>query len=482
MRTTSLTILAATASIASAINLAPRSENPRVVSIDFEKRDIPDVLAHDRARLRKRENVVSETLDNELTLYYANLTLGTPAQHLQLSIDTGSSDLWVNSAQSSLCASAQNECEGGTYSRSSSSTSKLVNNNFNISYVDGSGATGEYLTDTLGFGGVTLSNFQFGLGVDSSSSMGVLGIGYPINEVQVNRAGGQPYPNLPQALLNAGHINTNAYSLWLNDLDASTGSILFGGVDTAKYSGNLVTVPVIPTDGIYFELAVALSGVSLNGKSMGSSSDLPIAVLLDSGTSLLYLPNDIVTNIYNQVNIVYEQGTAYGYCEDATTSKSLSFTFSGQTINVPFSELYIPVGTLSNGQPVTFQNGKEACIFGVAPADGSTPLLGDTFLRSAYVVYDLTANEISLAQTVYNSSSSNIREITNGSSGVPGATAASTTITSLLNAATGGARLGGASATNSFGGTPTGAAMANQFPAILGAAAAGIAGVAALVL
>ena len=32
-------------------------------------------------------------------------------------------------------------------------------------------------------------------------------------------------------------INTVAYSLWLNDLDASTGSILFGGIDTEKYTG-----------------------------------------------------------------------------------------------------------------------------------------------------------------------------------------------------------------------------------------------------
>lgn len=482
MRATSLAVLATTASLASAINLAPRSDSPRVIGIDFEKRNIPDPIAHDQARLRKRQNVVTETLDNELTLYYANLTLGNPPQPLQLSIDTGSSDLWVNSAQSSLCASSQDACQGGTYSRSASSSAKVVNNDFNISYVDGSGAVGSYISDTLGFGSVTLPNFQFGLGEDSSSSMGVLGIGYPINEVQVNRAGGQAYPNLPQALLNAGHINTNAYSLWLNDLDASTGSILFGGVDTNKYTGNLVTVPIIPTDGVFFELAVALSGVSVNGKSVGGSSDLPVAVILDSGTSLLYLPDDIVTDIYNQVNIVYEQGTAYGYCEDATSSKSLSFTFSGQTINVPFSELYIPVGTLTNGQPVTFQNGKEACIFGVAPADGSTPLLGDTFLRSAYVVYDLSANEISIAQTDFNSTSSNIREISNGSSGVPGATPASTTITSLLNAATGGARLGGASATNSFGATPTGAAMTNQIPAMLGAAAAGVAGVAAFVL
>ena len=111
----------------------------------------------------------------------------------------------------------------------------MVNNEFNISYVDGSGALGDYVSDTLDFGGVTLQDFQFGVGQSSTSQQGVLGIGYAINEVQVNRANLRSYPNLPLALVDTGHIKSNAYSLWLNDLDASTGAILFGGVNTAKY-------------------------------------------------------------------------------------------------------------------------------------------------------------------------------------------------------------------------------------------------------
>jgi len=63
-----------------------------------------------------------------------------------------------------------------------------------------------------------------------------LGIGYQINEVQVGRAGKAAYNNLPAQMVADGLIQSNAYSLWLNDLDASTGSILFGGVDTAQYT------------------------------------------------------------------------------------------------------------------------------------------------------------------------------------------------------------------------------------------------------
>lgn len=479
MRTSTLAIVAASTLSASALHLAPRSDNPRVVGLDFYRGVVLDPVRRDAARLGKRQNVVQQTLDNQETLYYANISLGTPPQPLRVSIDTGSSDLWVNVANSAQCTSRRG-CGGGTYSQSASSTSKVVNTSFNISYVDGSGAAGNYLSDALQFGGATLDNFQFGVGTTSTSDIGVLGIGYAINEVQVNRAGRRPYPNLPQALVNSGRINSNAYSLWLNDLDASTGSILFGGVDTAKYIGNLVTVPVIPTQGIYSELAVALSSISFNGKSVGSSSTLPAAVLLDSGTSLIYLPDQIASNIYSQANIVLDQGVAYGYCDNANLNQNISFTFSGQTISVPMNELYIPLGTNSRGQPVTFQNGKTACIFGIAPSGGSTILLGDTFLRSAYVVYDLQNNQISLAPTNFNSTTSNIREITN-STGVPGAVRASVTVTNLAGA-TGGARLGGASGTTNPGSLPTGAASRTDMRTALGVAAGLVAGVVAFAL
>jgi len=483
MRVSSVALAASAATLTSAINLAPRSDNPRVINLDINKKSV-NPIAHDRARLRKRADVVQESLDNELTLYYADISLGTPAQQIKVSIDTGSSDLWVNSADSSICSGYSSQCEGGTYDQSASSSATVVNSDFNISYVDGSGASGDYVTDTLTFGGVTLDKFQFGIGEESTSLMGVLGIGYTTIETQVLYANDEPYPNLPKALVNQGYINTAAYSLWLNDLDSSTGSILFGGVNTAKYSGDLTTVPVLGASdgtvgGIYYELAVALSGVEFGGTSMAGSDELPIAAVLDSGTSLIYLPSAIVDNIYNEVNVEVDQGVAYAYCEDADSDKKLSFTFSGVTIEVPMDELYISVGTDENGQPYTFRNGKEACIFGVASVDGGTPLLGDTFLRSAYVVYDLANNEISLAQTVFNSTNTdNIQEITDT---VPGAVAASTTITSVINVATSIGQVGGATATATGDlGLPSNAAAWNKPAAMFGGAAAGVAGLAAL--
>lgn len=60
-------------------------------------------------------------------------------------------------------------------------------------------------------------------------------------------------------------------------------------------------------------------------------------------------------------------------------------------------------------------------------------MLGDSFLRSAYVVFDMDNNEISLANTNYNPSSDQIFEIgsDNGANAVPGATSAPSPITSI---------------------------------------------------
>lgn len=60
-------------------------------------------------------------------------------------------------------------------------------------------------------------------------------------------------------------------------------------------------------------------------------------------------------------------------------------------------------------------------ITGIGPADDGIPVLGLTFLRSAYVVFDRTNQQIALAQTNLNSTDSNIVEIPGNSSGLPNA-------------------------------------------------------------
>ena len=269
-------------------------------------------------------------------------------------------------------------------------------------------------------GGTTLDTLQFGIGYASSSQEGILGIGYQINEEQVQRARKSVYNNLPAQLVENNQIQSNSYSLWLNDLSASTGSILFGGVDTEQYTGSLATLPIQRVSGQFAEFLITLTDVSMDSSPIASNQ--ATAVLLDSGSSLTYLPNAITAAIYQQVGAVYDpsQGAGYVPCSLAKNTSTIDFTFSNPTISVPMDELVLQT---SSGITRNAANGAQStCLFGIAPAGSSTAVLGDTFIRSAYLVYDLENNEISLAQTKFNATGTNVMEIGTGDDGVPDAT------------------------------------------------------------
>ena len=459
MKSLTATALAAGlwASGSAALHLIER-DTPDVVGLDITRRHISQPAKRDALR-RRQSQTVTETLDNYETLYLANVSIGTPPQDFSLHIDTGSSDLWVNTPNSQLCTQRADLCMLGTYDANSSSTYKYVNGLFNVSYVDGSGADGDYATDTVSIGGKSITDLQFGIGYDSGSPEGILGIGYTADEAQSDTARQKTYPNLPQAMANAGLIQSNAYSLWLNDLDANTGSILFGGVDTAKYTGSLQSVPIEKEFDQYAEILITLTDLALKDGTTNQNltTDLPTVVILDSGSSLTYLPNDLTTAIYSALKVQYNpaQGSGYCSCGLANENITIDFTFSSATISVGIDELVLETsqdtdedrqdpnddGDDDGDSGDSGNNGGSLdCVFGIAPALGDTPVLGDTFLRSAYVVYDLANNEISLAQTDFNATDSNVKEIGTGTSSVPDATPVANAVTAAVSQ-TGGARI-----------------------------------------
>ena len=344
-------------------------------------------------------------------------------------------------------------------------------------------------TDTFSIGGQSLTGLQFGIGYTSTSADGILGIGYTADESQVNAANLKSYANLPQAMANAGLIKSNAYSLWLDDLKANTGSIIFGGVDTDKYTGQLQTLPIQKEFGEYAEIIITLSSMSIvnGGKTQSLNTDLPTAVILDSGSSLTYLPNDLTSAIYTALDVQYSEqdGAAFASRDLANENITLDFTFTSPKISIPVSELVLSVASVEEGReyPNSDENGENfngfggssVCLFGIAPSQGSTSVLGDTFLRSAYVVYDLANDEISLAQTDFNSTTSHVLEIGTGTASVPDATAVASAIEASVSQS-GGARIAGVSGTVTGGSIPTGTsgAVSSHVPYNIVAGAAGL--------
>jgi hypothetical protein len=80
--------------------------------------------------------------------------------------------------------------------------------------------------------------------------------------------------------------------------------------------------------------------------------------------------------------------------------------------------------TLADGRTPTYSNGAAACQLGLQAAGDLPVLFGDTFLRSAYAVYDLDNNRIALAQTDFNATGSNVIPFASGGASIPSATSA----------------------------------------------------------
>lgn len=293
-----------------------------------------------------------------------------------------------------------------------------------------------------------------GLGLRTTIPYGLVGVGYALNEAIVGntQSTSSAYPNLPVSMVDAGLINTVAYSLWLNDLgmlrlscvympleltplsDANEGNILFGGIDTEKFLGDQLTrIDIYPTQDLYTSFLVAFTSLtahSPSGSDTLTSAQFPVPVVLDSGTTLSYLPTDLAQQTWKEAGAVFSSQFQLAVipCQMKNSKGYFSFGFAGPKgprINVTMDELVLD---LTEGSPPIFNTGPykglDACEFGIQNFTSAPFLLGDTFLRSAYVVYDLLNHQIGIAPTNFNTTKSNIVAFPSLSAHIPSATTA----------------------------------------------------------
>jgi len=155
-------------------------------------------------------------------------------------------------------------------------------------------------------------------------------------------------------------------------------------------------------------------------------------------------------------------------CDLAKNTGTLNYAFGGSggpTIKVQMSQLVLPLVS-TTGQVPKFSNGQTVCQLGIQPAGNLPTLFGDTFLRSAYVVYDLENNKIALANTDFNATNSNVVSFASKGAAIPSATqasnAAAVTQTATVNPKIGGATATGAG-TATYNPTATGLSAASGF-------------------
>jgi hypothetical protein len=328
-----------------------------------------------------------------------------------------------------------------------------LNKPFGIQYGIGS-VNGTYVTDTVSVSGASIANQQFGLAYitqdimqpsaggpgspapepfNSSSSNaveanGILGLGYP-SLTQAASSGEGAYNPFVFNLASQNVIKEPIFSIYLNSISKPgwSGEIIFGGIDQSKFNGNLTYLPLASLttqssttssnqqgNAGYYYWMVYGQGLGVKNSSTGTNPSWKLreigAFILDTGTTLTYFPTsvatDIITSIAGKGNYSLDRQSGVFIVDCAVAQSSARFelymspsdSISNKPVvlSVPASELVIPVDSTSASNAST-------CMFGIAPLSGSGGiganmyLVGDSVLRSAYMVFDMGQHRIGLA-------------------------------------------------------------------------------------
>ncbi|KAI3317273.1 acid protease [Xylariaceae sp. AK1471] len=325
--------------------------------------------------------------------YLAELTIGTSTtgtkQTVDVLIDTGSFELWVN--PDCDASNVPQFCEAfGHYDPSQSTTAyKILDDGFDITYGSGE-AQGAYYKDDVYISGAKIEQQQFG--VANSSDLvwfGIMGLAHGQGNGFIE------YPLIIDSLSAQGFTNTKFFSLDLGGQVAPgaavTGEMVFGGVDTNKYAGLLQKVPTDPSDPHY---KITLNGIAHRGPGSTvatpfADANLPLAAIVDSGTTLSLLPESVVSKLAAQFPGAESDGDG-GYrvdCAFQDRDGSVDFLFGGVTISVAYRDFI-------------WNSGGDCFLGAWSSNDLGVWILGDTFLRGAYVTFDQTNNALFMANYV----------------------------------------------------------------------------------
>jgi hypothetical protein len=87
----------------------------------------------------------------------------------------------------------------------------------------------------------SIRNQVFGVAYDSSfTGVGIMGAGPDLNGWNA------PYPLVIDSMVRQNLIKSRVLSLDIRTLDSERGAVIFGGIDTKKYTGRLQKLPIIP--------------------------------------------------------------------------------------------------------------------------------------------------------------------------------------------------------------------------------------------
>ncbi|KAI0018897.1 aspartic peptidase domain-containing protein [Xylariomycetidae sp. FL0641] len=331
--------------------------------------------------------------------WFVPATIGTGGQDLRLMVSSWIYNTWLPRGSSDPCTSDDGGCSHGSFNSDLSTTYVSDGDKYDMWYSDG-----VFFNDTFVIGNFDITNYTMVLGDnDATESYGAFGLGDQIVETG---AGASPFL---ESAVAQGQLSTGAYSLWLNDQD-NPGSLLLGAIDTAKFEGDLFLMKKYAP-----QVMVAITSVTANSSSgsdyLGTTDNLPtiIGVAIDFAYSV-FSP-DVAYDMWAIVGATYDGDKGYPTLPCSMKNSSGSFVIGldgveGPRIQIPMSQLVADDSTSGSS---TSQNSDAQCEFLVRNnTDPFNFWLGQPFLLSAYVVFDLYNGQMGVAPAKHDSTETNI--------------------------------------------------------------------------
>lgn len=311
----------------------------------------------------------SEGVDQDGTdySYFIPVGFGAGDTQLYMLIDTGAGSTWV---MGSNCT--EQACN--MHDTLASSTTQSGDTSFSVSYGSGQ-VSGNLVTDEIKVADMSFS-YQFGMASNVSDDFvhfafdGILGLSM---EIGANA-------NFLQAVQDNKALDRNIFAVALDRAadGPNTGVISFGTLDNSQFTGNIKYLSL--GNGAGQEWAVVIDEMSYDGNPAGVGG---ILSYIDTGTSYIFGPQDLVKKLHS---VIPNSDTSDGvtWQVPCNSEKALTFTFDGVDFEV------------SPKDWVGAQDGNGMCtsnIYGQEVVAGSW-LLGDTFLKNVYAVFDVDTKSI----------------------------------------------------------------------------------------
>jgi saccharopepsin len=366
----------------------PMHHHPRG---DDEHQDLMDHIDkahnghHAVVNAKGNQRLIAEAAlkNSDLVEYYGEVAVGSPPQYFKVVFDTGSGILWV---PSDLCSGEACE-EHNRLAEKKDSSIKKDAGYVHIKYGTGS-MRGRRATDVVNVAGVNVAKQDFLLSTDENGNVfrngrfdGVMGLGKEkLASILARGDDGRGTPFYINAITNKA-LAAPKFSIFVSAAMGKPGAVVLGGVNPKLYKGE-INMHKGESDAYWMlkmgTLKVGNTVVQTNG-ARG---------IVDSGTSLLVGPSEIISEILPHVRVESD-------CSNMDDLQPLEINMEneqGKTVTYK----------LEPKDYVMQRNG--SCKTGISimqiQLDMPHPImiLGDTFMRKYYSVFNHETNSVGFAE------------------------------------------------------------------------------------